>query len=265
MATIGNNLIGSQQTNLRLDFRIFAKVTLPDTNGGVIDNVEVYTQGNGAAGSGTGRFKGVVYRDVGAVPTTLLGTGAEVSAAFGVAAAWRMSTIASPAAIPAGDTAVWIGHHGGATDSVLAYNRNTSGGSGGFVGDTYADGPANPSGAITTDANQVSLRANWTGLPVNSVAPVASGTGTVGQTLSVTDGTWTYSPSFTYQWKRGGVNIGGATSNTYLLDALDAGTTVTCAVTGTNIAGNASGTSNGIAVAASGSGAGRNITMMGVG
>lgn len=84
--------------------------------------------------------------------------------------------------------------------------------------------------------------------PSNSVAPVASGTGTVGQTLSCTTGTWTGSPAFAYQWKRDGANIGGATSSTYLLDALDAGTTVTCTVTGTNPGGTASATSNGIAV-----------------
>lgn len=85
--------------------------------------------------------------------------------------------------------------------------------------------------------------------PSNSVAPVASGTGTVGQTLSCTTGTWTGSPAFTYQWKRDGVNIGGATSSTYLLVSDDGGTTATCAVTGTNAGGSASATSNGIAVA----------------
>ena len=85
--------------------------------------------------------------------------------------------------------------------------------------------------------------------PANTAAPVASGTGTVGQTLSVTNGTWTNSPTFTYQWLRGGATIAGATAATYVLVAGDSGTSVSCRVTGTNPAGAASATSNAIAVA----------------
>ncbi len=88
--------------------------------------------------------------------------------------------------------------------------------------------------------------------PTNTVAPVASGTATVGSTLSVTTGTWTGDATivYTYQWQRGGVNIGSATANTYLLVAADASTSVRCVVTGTNGAGNASANSNAISVAA---------------
>lgn len=83
--------------------------------------------------------------------------------------------------------------------------------------------------------------------PANSVAPVVSGTSVVGQTLSTTDGTWSGSPTFTYQWTRDGVNIGSATANTYLLVTADIGCDIACKVTGTNAAGNATGTSNAIA------------------
>lgn len=105
-------------------------------------------------------------------------------------------------------------------------------------------------------------------VPVNSVAPVASGTGTIGQTLSVTTGTWSNFPtSYAYQWKRDGSNIASATSSTYLLVSADGGTTVTCAVTATNQGGAGSAaTSNGIAVAAAASGGGQtNRLLMGVG
>jgi hypothetical protein len=82
--------------------------------------------------------------------------------------------------------------------------------------------------------------------PVNTVAPVISGTNAVGQTLTTTNGTWTGSPSptFTYQWKRDGSNIGSATSVTYVLVEADADTSVTCEVTATNPIGSASATSN---------------------
>ena len=88
--------------------------------------------------------------------------------------------------------------------------------------------------------------------PVNTVAPVISGTAVVGQTLTTTNGTWTNSPSsYSYQWKRGGVNISLATSSTYVLVAADAGTNITCEVTATNSAGSATATSNTLSVYAS--------------
>lgn len=88
--------------------------------------------------------------------------------------------------------------------------------------------------------------------PSNTVAPVASGTGVVGQQLSTTDGTWTGDATitFTYQWQRDAVNIGGATASTYTLQAADGGTNVRCVVTGTNSAGSSSANSNAIAVEA---------------
>lgn len=87
-------------------------------------------------------------------------------------------------------------------------------------------------------------------LPVNTVAPVISGSGVVGQTLSCTTGTWTGSLpiTYTYQWKRNGSNIVGATSSTYVLVSADANTNITCTVTATNAKGFATATSNTIAV-----------------
>jgi len=72
--------------------------------------------------------------------------------------------------------------------------------------------------------------------PVNTVAPVVSGTATIGQTLSTTNGTWTGAPAptFTYQWQRVTTNISGATSSTYLLVRADVGNTIRCVVKATN-------------------------------
>ena len=83
-------------------------------------------------------------------------------------------------------------------------------------------------------------------VPVNTVAPVVSGTATVGQTLSTTNGTWTGTApiTFTYQWQRAGANISLATSSTYTLVAADAGYTIRCVVTGTNAYGNSFANSN---------------------
>jgi hypothetical protein len=85
-------------------------------------------------------------------------------------------------------------------------------------------------------------------LPANTVLPVISGATVVGQTLTTTNGTWTGfpAPTYTYQWKRGGVAISGATSVTYLLVSADLAATITVTVTATNTAGNASATSAGV-------------------
>lgn len=47
-------------------------------------------------------------------------------------------------------------------------------------------------------------------------------------------------PTFTFQWKRGGVNIAGATSQTYTRTTADASAVITCEITATNSEGSAS-------------------------
>ena len=71
-------------------------------------------------------------------------------------------------------------------------------------------------------------------LPVNSVLPAITGTKTQGQTLTCSSGTWTNSPSYTYQWMRTGVIIDGATASTRVLAAGDVGGLMSCTVKATN-------------------------------
>jgi hypothetical protein len=83
-------------------------------------------------------------------------------------------------------------------------------------------------------------------LPANTFAPVISGTPADGSTLTVTNnGTWTGTPapSFSYQWKSGATNVGSNSIN-YTATTADVGNNITCVVTGTNSAGNASAVSN---------------------
>jgi hypothetical protein len=84
--------------------------------------------------------------------------------------------------------------------------------------------------------------------PVNTIAPVISGTSRVGQVLTTTNGTWTgITPiTYTYQWKKNGSNIVSATAQTYTLVSGDFGaaTTIQCVVTATNSFGNATSNSN---------------------
>lgn len=82
--------------------------------------------------------------------------------------------------------------------------------------------------------------------PVNTVAPVASGDDIVGYTLSTTTGTWTGSPAptYSYQWRNNGSNIGGATSSTYVVDSANVAGPIDCNVTATNASGSATKDSN---------------------
>lgn len=79
--------------------------------------------------------------------------------------------------------------------------------------------------------------------PTNTAKPAITGTAKVGVELTCSNGTWTGSPTFKYQWKAGGTNIAGATTNKYTPVAGDVGKTLTCTVTGTNAGGTLAATS----------------------
>lgn len=73
-------------------------------------------------------------------------------------------------------------------------------------------------------------------LPVNSVAPAITGTPTEGETLSLSNGTWSNTPdAYAYIWKRDGVVIAGAAAATYDLTEDDVGAVITASVKATNL------------------------------
>ena len=85
--------------------------------------------------------------------------------------------------------------------------------------------------------------------PANSAVPTISGTTTFGQTLTSTTGTWSNSPTYSYQWSRSATsggsysNISGAINSTYTLVAADVGQYLKSTVTATNASGSATATS----------------------
>lgn len=85
--------------------------------------------------------------------------------------------------------------------------------------------------------------------PVNSVKPAISGVLAVAEVLTAFEGVWSGAPTFAYQWKNAGVNIGGATSKTYTVVGGDAGDSITVTVTATNSEGSASATSAPVVIA----------------
>lgn len=82
--------------------------------------------------------------------------------------------------------------------------------------------------------------------PVNTLAPVLTGTPQVGQVLSVSDGNWNANPAPTFArvWKRNGSAISGQTAATYTLVTGDLAANITVEVTATNAQGVSAATSN---------------------
>jgi hypothetical protein len=114
-------------------------------------------------------------------------------------------------------------------------------------------GPAPPITIVASGAPPITLLNDdgslWTGgaatTPVNTVAPVASGTVNVGDVLTVTTGSWTNSPtSYTYRWRQDGVDIPSAVTNTHTLLLVEVGSMIDCRVTATNADGSGSANSN---------------------
>jgi BNR repeat-containing family member len=80
--------------------------------------------------------------------------------------------------------------------------------------------------------------------PSNTSAPSIAGTASEGQQLTAIVGSWSGSPtSYTYQWKRDGVNISSATASTYVLTPGDVGTAISVVVTAINSGGSTSAAS----------------------
>lgn len=111
--------------------------------------------------------------------------------------------------------------------------------------------PENPHDGKVTGSLKLKITGtiaiNAAAAPVNTLLPSIAGsdaTPSQGDTLTAIEGVWNNAPtSYTYQWKKGGVNIGGATSKTYTVVVGDVGGAITVAVTAINSAGNATATS----------------------
>lgn len=90
--------------------------------------------------------------------------------------------------------------------------------------------------------------------PTNSAAPAITGTPTVGQTLTVSNGTWAGVPAVTYarQWYADGVALDGKTATTLVLASEHEGAVITAIVTATNAVGSLSVESNATAAVAPG-------------
>ena len=96
--------------------------------------------------------------------------------------------------------------------------------------------PSSLAGSYTFDTSDLS-----TG-PVNLAVPTLSGTFSVGNVVTVDPGLWAYdsqatAPTQSYQWRRGGVDISGATAASYTVQSADLGPGISVVETAANSTG----------------------------
>lgn len=109
---------------------------------------------------------------------------------------------------------------------------------------TFRATATNDKGSLAHTSSGLSIPASGAA-PSNSSLPDISGIFVVDEIISCSTGAWSGSSpiTYTYQWKRNGGAIGGATASDYTLVPADGGYSITCTVTATNSFGNSSATS----------------------
>jgi hypothetical protein len=94
-------------------------------------------------------------------------------------------------------------------------------------------------GSSGADGIAYSVSTAKVGAPYNTVAPAITGTLRVGNVQTVSTGTWSGSPTFTYQWQTSSdgiawANIDGATTSTFTITYSQANLRIRARVSGTN-------------------------------
>jgi len=103
-------------------------------------------------------------------------------------------------------------------------------------------------GSAGADGIAYSISTAKVGAPYNTVAPAITGTLRVGNVQTVSTGTWSGSPTYTYQWQTSSdgiawANIGGATNSTYTITYSIADLRLRAQVSATNATDTATATS----------------------
>ena len=235
--------------------------SVSNSTGGTAQSIAVYVDGGNAATSLTAGL----YAANGSHPGTMLASGTLSSVHAG---AWNSIPITATAVTPG---TYWIAILG--TGGTLNFRDQVSSScttetsaqgtlsslpstwsTGGVWANSYCPLSAYVSGSSTGGSQAPPSP------PTESAVPTISGTTTVGQTLSTTNGTWSNSPTtFSYQWQRctsSCSDIAGATSSSYMLQQADANDTIDVAVTATNMGGSGTATASQTSAVSAGSGSG---------
>jgi hypothetical protein len=246
--TFGKTTIGASSDNATAGWKRVTNFTIGQSVS--VTKLTIYLA---RVAAGQQVLRGVIYADQNGAPAALVAVSSEVSLGSSATTGWFDLPFAFPVTLPAG--AYWLGVIVGPTTNTFALRYDSVTNSSAVAPDTYGDGPSDPFGPPSRyDAEQMSVYATYSPPgptpPENTLPPAVSGSAVQGQTLSASQGSWSNNPTgYAYQWRRCDTNgancvdIGGATTQTYVLAAGDVGSTVRVAVTASNAGGSATAVS----------------------
>lgn len=191
------NVYELTQDDLNQSIRVRVTGTKPGYPAGIADSNIV----KGGLGTGPSLSRELLLQGTGKVGTSLT---AQVS--------WQQAGVTTAYQWLVGGTAV-----SGATTSEYVVRTADTGRT------VQLRVTGNRAGYSPTTVTSNLVTATGTERLVASSPAKVSGITKVGYRLTANPGTWSRSPSFTYQWLREGVAIAGATSASYLLTGADAG------------------------------------------
>jgi hypothetical protein len=254
-ATVGKTSVGASSDYFVAERKRVNSYAVPSA--GAVSKLSIYLSPTGTAGQQV--LKGLIYADSSGAPGALVGSSQPVTFSNTSATGWYDLAFSSPVKLATGN--YWIGVITGASAGIAGFRYDNVANSRVYNNNSYAAGPTNPFGAVTTDGEQTSLYATYvpsTGpaVPLNTAPPTITGTAQQGQTLTEHHGTWTNEPTgYAYQWQQCDSSgntctaIASATVQTYVLGAEDVAHTIRVQETASNSSGPSSPASSNATVA----------------
>jgi hypothetical protein len=155
-ATFGKTAVGGASDYFVAERKRVNRYAL--ASAGSVSKLSIYLSPTGTAGQQV--LKGVIYSDSSGVPGSLLATSQQLTFASTSATGWYDLSLSSPVKLAAGS--YWIGVITGATAGIAGFRYDNVTGARDYNSNSYAAGPTNPFGAVTTDGEQTSLYATYT-------------------------------------------------------------------------------------------------------
>ena len=155
-STFGKTSVGASSDTFVSERKRVNRYALAEP--GTVTKLTVYLVPTATSGSQV--MKGIIYADTGTAPGALVAVTEQFTFKSTNVAGWYELLFSAPVKLAAGN--YWIGVMTGATAGVAAFRWDSVAASRDWNTNTFASGPSNPFGTVTTDAEQTSLYATYT-------------------------------------------------------------------------------------------------------
>ncbi len=153
--TFGKTTVGASSDTFASERKRVNRYALSEAAS--VTKLSIYLQPTGNSGQQV--LKGVIYADSGGAPAALLGVSEQLTFNGTESAGWYELRFSSAVKLSAGN--YWIGVMTGPTSGVAGFRYDSVASSRDYNTNTYASGPTNPFGAVSTDSEQMSLYASY--------------------------------------------------------------------------------------------------------